>query len=88
MDKGTVSRGSKSTIEALCSNVSDAQRNKINADFFRVGDFPNVIGTVDGTHVRIQAPHEDEPSFVNRKGFHSINVQDICDAEGKILANN
>jgi hypothetical protein len=67
---------------------SDAQRNKIKADFFRVGDFPNVIGTVDGTHVRIQAPHEDEPSFVNRKGFHSINVQDICDAEGKILANN
>lgn len=98
MDKGTVSRVVKSTIEALCSKrdrfikwpQSDAQRNKIKADFFRVGarGFPNVIGAVDGTHVRIQAPHEDEASFVNRKGFHSINVQAICDAEGKILANN
>jgi len=98
LDKGTVSRVVKSTIEALCSKrdrfikwpQSDAQRNKIKADFFRVGarGFPNVIGAVDGTHVRIQAPHEDEASFVNRKGFHSINVQAICDAEGKILANN
>ena len=96
LDKGTVSRVVKSTIEAMCSKSdrfikwpqSDAQRNKIKADFFRVGGFPNVIGAVDGTHVRIQAPHEDELSFVNRKGFHSINVQAICDAEGNILAKN
>ena len=58
---------------------------RINADFFSVGGFPNLIGAVDGTHVRIQAPHEDEASFVNRKGFHSINVLAIRDAEGNIL---
>ena len=63
-------------------------RSSLKADFFSVGGFPNVIGAVDGTNVRIQAPHEDEASFVNRKGFHSINVHAICDTEGKILAKN
>ena len=37
--------------------------------------FPNVIGCIDGTQVKIQAPSENEEEFLNRKGFHSINVQ-------------
>ncbi|CAH3146850.1 unnamed protein product, partial [Pocillopora meandrina] len=41
---------------------------------FRVGGFPCAIGFIDGTHVRITAPHENEPDFVNRKGFHSIKI--------------
>jgi hypothetical protein len=45
-------------------------------------NIPGVIGCVDGTHVRITAPNVDEPSFVNRKGFHSLNVQATCDHEG------
>lgn len=37
---------------------------------------PNVIGLIDGTHVAITAVKNDiEMAFVNRKGFHSINVQ-------------
>ncbi|XP_052256779.1 uncharacterized protein LOC127861985 isoform X2 [Dreissena polymorpha] len=37
--------------------------------------FPNVIGVIDGTHVQIQAPSIDEPMYVNRMGYHSINTQ-------------
>lgn len=41
---------------------------------------PGVIGVVDGTHVALSAvPNEIEIPFVNRKQFHSINVQIICD---------
>jgi hypothetical protein len=40
---------------------------------FIVG-FPGVLGCVDGTFIRIQRPAENEPDFVNRKGFHSLNV--------------
>ena len=42
------------------------------------GGFPGVIGSVDGTYVRIQAPSTNENDFVNRKGFHSINVEAVC----------
>ena len=51
--------------------------------FFTKGGFPGVIGCVDGTHIKIQAPHENENDFVNRKGFHSINVQAICNHKGR-----
>ena len=37
--------------------------------------FPKVIGCIDGTQIPIQAPHECEPDYVNRKCGHSMNVQ-------------
>ena len=37
--------------------------------------FPNVLRCVDGTFIRIIAPTENESDFVNRKGFHPLNVQ-------------
>ena len=36
-----------------------------------------MLGAVDGTHVRIQAPSEREQGFVCRKGYYSLNVQAI-----------
>lgn len=36
---------------------------------------PEIIGIVDGTHVAITMPHENEHVFVNRKGYHSLNCQ-------------
>uniref|UniRef100_A0A8C1XYL4 Putative nuclease HARBI1 n=1 Tax=Cyprinus carpio TaxID=7962 RepID=A0A8C1XYL4_CYPCA len=59
--------------------------NKVKADFFNIAGFPNVVGAIDGTHIRIQAPSTHEPLFVNRKGYHSINVQAICDAKLRVL---
>ncbi|VDI51583.1 Hypothetical predicted protein [Mytilus galloprovincialis] len=47
----------------------------------------DTIGAIDGIHVRIQAPSEDEASFVNRKGVNSVNVQAVCDARGEIFLN-
>ena len=43
--------------------------------FARMAGFPSVIGCIDGTHIRIQAPYQMEHEYVNRKNFHSINVQ-------------
>ncbi len=44
--------------------------NKVKVDFFDIAGFPNVIGAIDGTHIRIQALSTHEPLFVNRKGYH------------------
>lgn len=37
--------------------------------------FPEVIGMVDGTRIEIAAPHVDRQSYINRKGFYSIQLQ-------------
>ncbi|XP_056004148.1 putative nuclease HARBI1 [Ostrea edulis] len=58
---------------------------KHQVDFFAIAGFPGVVGAIDGTHVRIIAPSEHEVEYVNRKNFHSINVQIVCDASYKIL---
>ncbi|CAC5399721.1 HARBI1 [Mytilus coruscus] len=86
-DKATVSRVLTKFTDALIAKRDQFIKwpctpDKLNATkngFYEKAGFPNVIGCVDGTHVRIQAPEDDEPSFVNRKGFHSVNVQGICD---------
>ncbi|XP_053372959.1 putative nuclease HARBI1 [Mercenaria mercenaria] len=46
--------------------------------------FPKVVGVIDGTHIKILAPSEEEDIFVNRKGYHSINVQVVFDAFDRI----
>ena len=45
-----------------------------------------MIAVIDGPHIRIQAPElRYERDYVNRKGFHSINVQTVVDNKGRFL---
>ena len=37
--------------------------------------FPSVLGCIDGTHIKVMAPRENESEYVNRKGVRSLNVQ-------------
>jgi hypothetical protein len=59
--------------------------SEIKGNFYSVANFPGVIGLIDGTHIRIQAPSEHEDQYVNRKGYHSINVQVIVDGDDKFI---
>lgn len=58
--------------------------NGINATkvkFETLFDFPGILGVIDGTHIAVTAlPLDIECAFVNRKGFHSINAQVVCDS--------
>ncbi|XP_066602920.1 uncharacterized protein [Prorops nasuta] len=39
----------------------------------------DVIGCIDGTHIKIKRPKYNSNSYVNRKGYHSLLLQAICD---------
>lgn len=43
-------------------------------EHFRTNGFPNIIGAIDGTHIRIDKPANDPDSYINRKGYYSIQV--------------
>ncbi|KAB0800519.1 hypothetical protein PPYR_06259 [Photinus pyralis] len=64
--------------------------DRVRMGFFEKYNFPGVVGCIDCTHVAIVAPPAEDPDrpghlYINRKGFHSINVQLICDSNLKIL---
>ena len=46
--------------------------------------FPGVFGCVDCTHIPIPGPVNDN-SFYNRKGFHSILLQAICNSKQEFI---
>lgn len=43
--------------------------------FEEISGFPQTIGAIDGTHIRIEAPTENAADYINRKGYHSIQLQ-------------
>jgi hypothetical protein len=54
-----------------CQRVTDETKRK----FYDRFGVPVVIGCVDGTHVKLLRPSQHEADYVNRKGYHSLNVQ-------------
>ena len=54
---------------------------QLSVVFYDVARLSGMLELVDGTHIPIIAPPEDEYAYINRKNFHSINVQGICNAE-------
>ena len=92
LPKSTVSRIVTDVSKALVSKqeefinfptVPAAEVQDVKRGFYEKGGFPGVVGCIDGTHVRIQAPNKNENDYVNRKGFHSINVQAVCNHKDK-----
>ncbi|KAJ8352131.1 hypothetical protein SKAU_G00236070 [Synaphobranchus kaupii] len=63
---------------------SGARQHTVRQRFFEVAEFPDVVGCIDGTHFKIKAPSAYQNAFVNRKGYHSINAQIVCDHELKM----
>ena len=76
----------------LCSCSSDFIRfpnevgqRRMQQGFQHKFEFPKVLGCIDGSHIPIVAPSINEPLYVNRKGYHSINVQAICDDNSRFI---
>uniref|UniRef100_A0A3Q3FGZ5 DDE Tnp4 domain-containing protein n=1 Tax=Labrus bergylta TaxID=56723 RepID=A0A3Q3FGZ5_9LABR len=65
-----------------------AEMDGVGAGFARLAGsavFARVAGSIDGCHVRVVAPAAHEQAYLNRRLFHSIQFQAICDHRGKFL---
>lgn len=64
---------------------SDEGWKAISDEFYRKWDFPNVIGCLDGKHIRMAAPENSGSYYYNYKGFHSIVLMALVDAKGNFI---
>ena len=84
----TVSRILHRFCDALLATHQDVIRFPRNAQdiaetkrpFQAKFGLPDVLGCVDGTHINIKAPSQNEHLYVNRHQRHSLNVQAVCDS--------
>ncbi|XP_018400724.1 PREDICTED: uncharacterized protein LOC108778122 [Cyphomyrmex costatus] len=65
----------------------DANECQISSNIFRNRSrgFEGVIGAIDGCHIPCKQPVRNPHDFYNRKGFHSIILQGVCDHRGKFI---
>lgn len=84
MSQAVVSRAISEVTNSIVNNLAGewivfprtpAQKNAIKGRFMEMTGFPGAIGAIDCTHVAIIAPEVEEHNYLNRKGFHSKNVQ-------------
>lgn len=59
---------------------------KIADEFYRLWQFPNCIGAIDGKHCRIKCPAHSGSSYYNYKKFFSVVLQAVADANRKFIA--
>ncbi|XP_032689434.1 putative nuclease HARBI1 isoform X2 [Odontomachus brunneus] len=67
---------------------TNEKRAALKERFQKERNFKGVIGCIDCTHVAIVRPTHHEESYLNHKGFHSINVQAIASHDLEILNIN
>ena len=68
--------------------MPDEQESRLcKLDFYQNERWPSIVGLIDGTQIPLYTPFHpaDEAVYVNRKGFHAINVQIVCDRNFKIF---
>lgn len=62
------------------------EARSLGSQFYAIAGMPGVIGCIDGSHVKIISPGGDNADIYRcRKGYMSLNVQGICDADMKFI---
>ena len=87
--KATVSKIIIETCDAIYKVLKDTYMSRpsnqeewlnISKQFEETWDMPHVIGCIDGKHIRIECPKLTGTLYYNYKGFFSIVLMAVCDA--------
>lgn len=83
----TVANAICDNMERFISWPNQVQISRTKQAFYERSGFPRVAGLIDGTQIPILGPYRpaDQAVFVNRKGFHAINCQVVCNSNMKIM---
>lgn len=66
--------------------TSGEELASVAAGMYRYARFPECIGSIDCTHIKIQSPGGDRAEYYrNRKGWFSLNVQTISSSNLKVM---
>lgn len=77
---------SENLMNELMPTPTEEMWKNIANDFFRMWNFPNCIGAMDGKHVTIQAPPNTGSMFFNYKKTFSIVLLALVDAHCNFIA--
>lgn len=61
------------------------ERNLTKQHYLQKKDFPGIIGSIDGSHIRLDKPLYDKDSYINRKQYFSIQMQCVVDHRKKFI---
>ncbi|XP_050337752.1 uncharacterized protein LOC126764053 isoform X4 [Bactrocera neohumeralis] len=94
LGKSTVGAIVKETTQVLWDNMftihmpqpNEQCFQEIAKQYWKLWNFPNCIGAIDGKHIRINCPGNTGCMYYNYKHFFSIVLQGIADANCKFIA--
>lgn len=89
MGASTVGKIVKETVDVLWKVLQPEHMpvpttemfENISEEYYKVWNFPNCIGALDGKHVRIKCPSYSGSLYYNYKHYFSIVLQGVCDAK-------
>ena len=57
----------KSMMSRFIVWPNNQERQTVIDNFYDITSFPGIVGALDATHIRIEAPHDHPQDYVNRK---------------------
>ena len=70
-------------LPIVVEKMNPEKMKRISTEFEAIRGIPYVIGAIDGSHIPIMSPSKDAPEYYCRKGFYSVILQGVVDAQCK-----